>query len=272
MRKYYISILLSLLPLTPGAQNLMNPDGMTVLARFNVPAGYERIPSEAGTFASFLHTLPIMPNGSSVKYYSASVRPDNKHHAAAVIDMDIADKVQQAPQSVMRLWAEYLFEQQQFSGIHFHIRNGKPIPYNEWAQGMKIVVDRIAYWTQTPNSPQQYRTFRRYLDFIFKHSDFQTLANDLVAIAINDIAPGDILFHNGENPQVVMVIDVAINTKDNKKVVLLAQGGAPAQSIEILHSTADNKTFGAWFPVEADGTVKTGTFTFSAANFYRFRK
>jgi hypothetical protein len=269
--KYYILIiLLYLLPSVAGAQGFIHQDSQKVIGRFGTPPGYQRIDTIPHSFAFFLQRLPLLPSGTPVKFYNGAV--DTNGHPAAIIDMDIGDKnLQRKVQSVMRLWAEYLFEQQRFSDIHFHINNGKLIPYEQWAQGMKLVINQKTHWTKTPSNPSQYRTFRRYLNFIFTHSDFQTLMRDMEPVPLKNIAPGNIFTAVGDKVNyVAMVLDVAVHKRTGEIIVLLVSGGNPAKSMHVLQNPVNNKTTGAWFPVKG-GIINTGKTTFSTANLYRFR-
>ncbi|MDR2802499.1 MAG: DUF4846 domain-containing protein [Prevotellaceae bacterium] len=268
--KYYIIFIL-LLPLPCVAQSGIHPEGRTVIARFGVPAGYHRTDTAPATFAFFLQHLPLLPPKTPVKFYDGV--PNTASHAAAVIDMETGDKnLQQNIQTAIRLWAEYLFEQQRFPDIHFHINNGELIPYEQWAQGMKLVINHKTYWTKTPSNPRLYQTFRRYLNFIFTNSDFQTLLQDMELSSANTVASGDVLiYNNGSENFVVMILDVAVHQETGETLVLLVSGGNPAQSVHVLQNTGENKTTGAWFPVK-DGVLTAGEMSFSTAQRYRFRR
>jgi hypothetical protein len=269
--KYYIIfVLLYLLSSVSTAQSGIHPEGKTVVARFAVPAGYQRTDTMPATFAFFLQHLPLLPSKTPVKFYDGV--PNTSCHPAAVIDMETGDKnLQQNIQAVIRLWAEYLFEQQRLSNIHFHINNGELIPYEQWAQGMKLVINRKTYWTKTPSNPKQYQTFRRYLNFIFTNSNFQTLSQDLEPSATDNIASGDILISgNGAEEYVVMVLDAVMHQETGEMLVLLVAGGNPAQSIQVLQPAGENKTTGAWFSVK-DGVLTVDKMDFPAVKRYRFR-
>ncbi|MDR1406197.1 MAG: DUF4846 domain-containing protein [Prevotellaceae bacterium] len=269
--KYYIILILPyFFPLNADAQSGTHPEGKTVLARFDVPHGYQRTDTTPASFAFFLRHLPLLPSGTPVKFHDGAANAACS--PAAVIDMETGDKnLQQHAQAVMRLWAEYLFEQQRFPDIHFHIDNGERIPYEQWAEGMKLVIDGKAYWTKTPSNPRQYRTFRRYLNFIFTNSSFRTLAQDVELSTAPHIAPGDMLTPgNDTDSVVVMILDAAVHRQTGEMVVLLVSGGSPAQSLHVLQNTAEDHTAGAWFPVK-NGTVAAGKMSFSTAQRYRFR-
>ena len=269
-RYYIVYILLYLLPSVSAAQSGIHPEGKTVITRFTVPDGYQRSDTLPATFAFFLQHLPLLPPKTPVKFYDGV--PNTASHPAAVIDMDTGDKnLQQNVQTVIRLWAEYLFEQQRFPDIHFHINNGELIPYEQWAQGMKLVINRKTYWTKTPSNPRLYQTFRRYLNFIFTNSNFQTLSQDLELSAATNIAPGDILVSgNDTGNDVAMILDVAVHQETGEVAVLLVSGGNPAQSLQVLKNTGENKTAGAWFPV-TDGVLMIDKKSYSITQRYRFK-
>ncbi|MDR1681076.1 MAG: DUF4846 domain-containing protein [Prevotellaceae bacterium] len=271
VRKYYIFfILLCLVPVGSRGQTPIRQNKAAVAARFETPKPYERTEAPEHSFYSFLRHLPLLPEGSPVKNYAnETVKTDEKSSPAAILDIETGSRDwQRSVQSLMRIWAEYLFEQQRFSTIRFHIRNGNAIPYQQWAQGMNIIVDNRAYWTKTPYNPQQYRTFRRYLDFIFQYSDFQTVRDDIESVAPDDLAPGDLLLRDNV---AVMVLDMAVNRDTGEKIVLLAGGGTPAQSIRILQPADGQEALGAWFKIGEQGAVNTGAIEFLNTDYYRFK-
>jgi hypothetical protein len=237
-----------------------------------LPEGYERTTATPASFAAFLRDLPLLPHQTAVTLYNGTTTP---HRPAAIIDMETGtENLQKSAQAAMRLWGEYLFEQHRFPDIHFHIRNGKAIAYDEWARGMKIVVDNQGYWTKTPNNPRQHRIFRLYLNFIFKHSDFQTLQQDVAPVAPDKLTPGDLLlFRNSAGEQrVLIIVDMAVHRKTNEKILLLATGGDPAQSIHIITPPATDDTPPTpWFPLTKKGTVTIDDVLFSAENFFRLK-
>jgi hypothetical protein len=259
-----------LLPAGGHGQDPIRSHKGAVAVRFKTPEPYVRTDAKEHSFSLFLRSLPLFPEGAPVRNYANEpVEMDKQSTPAAILDIETGSKNWQCTvQSLMRIWAEYLFERQQFSAIRFHIRNGKAIPYSQWAQGMNITVDNRAYWTKTPYNPQQYRTFRRYLDFIFQYSDFQTVRRDIESVAASDLAPGDLLLRDGF---AMMVLDMAVNRDTGEKIVLLVSGGTPAQSIRILQNTIPGETLGAWFKIGEQGAINTGLVAFSEADFYRFK-
>ncbi|MDR2362198.1 MAG: DUF4846 domain-containing protein [Prevotellaceae bacterium] len=272
-RQYNIALifLCGLLPSGSYGQAPIRPHKGAVVARFKTPESFVRTDAKEHSFTLFLRSLPLFPEGTPVRDYANKPVEitDEKPGTAAILDIETGTRNWQCTvQSLMRIWAEYLFERQQFSAIRFHIRNGRAVPYRQWAQGMNITVDNRAYWTKTPYNPQQYRTFRRYLDFIFQYSDFQTVRHDIDSVSLGDLSPGDLLLRDDF---AMMVLDMAVNRDTGEKVVLLVSGGAPAQSIRILQNIIPGEPPCAWFKVGEQGMINTGVVAFSATDFYRFK-
>ncbi|MDR0667819.1 MAG: DUF4846 domain-containing protein [Prevotellaceae bacterium] len=271
-RAYYIVIvfLWCFIPSGSRGQTPIRQNKATVLVRFETPEPYERTDAPPHSFALFLRNLPLLPENTPIQNYANEpLKTDTQSPPAAILDIETGTKNwQRTVQSLMRIWAEYLFEQQRFSAIRFHIRNGKAIPYQQWTQGMNILVDNRAYWTKTPYNPHQYRTFRRYLDFIFQYSDFQTVLRDIESVAASDLAPGDLLLRDD---RAMMVLDMAVNRESGERMVLLACGGTPAQAIRVLQNTAQKDVLGAWFKIGEQGAINTGVVEFLPTDFYRFK-
>jgi len=58
----------ALLPQNP--PKVLNPDGKTIITRFNTPAGFVRVPADSLSFAYYLRHLPLKPNGAEVHLYN----------------------------------------------------------------------------------------------------------------------------------------------------------------------------------------------------------
>jgi hypothetical protein len=97
--------------------SVLDADGTTVKTRFNTPFGYKRTSSESNSFAFFLRNLPLKQHGSKVLLYNGFEKPGNKVYCA-VVNMDIGDKnLHQCADAIIRLKAEYLYENKQFEKI-----------------------------------------------------------------------------------------------------------------------------------------------------------
>jgi hypothetical protein len=254
------------------AQSFIDAAGQTVETRIVTPPGYERVSADENSFTAFLRTLQVLPDGSLVRYYDGSVKPNNDTYVAVVnLDVGLGD-LQQAAEMCMRLRGEYLFRHQKYDKIAFSIMNNKRIFYTDWVKGLKIVIDGKSYWTKTDTDIDRYRTFRRYLDFIFTHADIETLNNDVQRVLPNDLQPGD-MFIQGTHPgHAVMVIDVAENSATGDRIFLLAQSYKPAQECQILVNPND-QNLSPWYSMAAiDTKIVTPEFIFYKRDLRRFRE
>ena len=127
---------------TPGANfnALINPEGDTILTRFLVPEGFERVEAPAGSFAEFLRNLKLKPDGYALHYlkngkktneFGESVTvavpgalvPKNEYSApqahAAVLNFEMLNTSEQCADTLMHLWAEYLYQNGRYGEIRF---------------------------------------------------------------------------------------------------------------------------------------------------------
>ena len=80
--------------------------------------------------------------------------------------------------------------------------------------------------------------------------------------------PGDVLIKGGFPGHAMMVVDVVEN-QSGHKMVLLAQGFMPAQSIHIVKNPEDDN-LSPWYDLNTDGPVITPGFVFSAADLHHW--
>lgn len=137
-----LPILMALLILWPDHPGiLINSDSSTIKTRFNPPIGYQRKTQSPGSFASYLQSLPLMPDGSAVKYYNGQEKKNQVY--VAVVNMDIGQKdLQQCADAIIRLKAEYLFANGEYDKISFPLTNGFEMKYAKWMAGFRLVVNR----------------------------------------------------------------------------------------------------------------------------------
>jgi hypothetical protein len=254
------------------AQPFINAEGWTVENRFVTPPGYRRMSAEETSYAAYLRNLPVLPHGTSVKYYDGSLKP-NPNIYAGVVAIDVGlDDLQQAPEACIRLRGEYLFKQQQYYKISFTISNHNRVSYVNWVEGLKMIIDGKTYWTKSPTDIGRYPTFKRYLEFIFTHGNIETLLDDVQRNSLEYIQPGDMFIQIARPGHVVIVVDVAENTATGDKVFLLAQSYKPAQSLQILVNPND-ANLSPWYSASAiDEKITTPEFIFYKRDLRRFRE
>jgi len=84
------------------------------------PIGYKRIDVAEGSFAEYLINLSLKTKNNKVYLYNGELKY-NQSAQFAVLKIDVGKRdLQQCADAVMRLRAEYLYEQKRYSDIHFN--------------------------------------------------------------------------------------------------------------------------------------------------------
>ncbi|MGE5485840.1 MAG: DUF4846 domain-containing protein [Ignavibacteriales bacterium] len=237
----------------------VNSDGKTIEDRFGTPPGFTRTGAAPGSFAEYLRHLPLKSDGAEVHYYDGRVKSNEVHEA--VVDIDVGDRdLQQCADAVMRLRAEYLYEQGRYDDIHFNFANGFRAEYAKWREGYRITVTgNRAAWAKTAAAGNAYRDFRRYLDMVFAYANTTSLAAEMKPVDVEKMAPGDVFIDRGHS---IIVVDMAENRASGKKIFMLAQSYMPAQDIQILKNPA-NRELSPWYDLDFGDTLHTPEWTFT---------
>ena len=78
-----------------------------------------------------------------------------------------------------------------------------------------------------------------------------------------------LLIKGGFPGHAVIVVDVATNSKTNKRIYLLAQSYMPAQELQILKNP-NNEAISPWYEVNNENEINTPEWTFKANELKRF--
>ncbi|HBI89693.1 MAG TPA: hypothetical protein DDY75_17830, partial [Sphingobacterium sp.] len=110
---------------TDGSQ-FINPAGMTVKSRILLPEGFKRANYRTEEFGNFLENLPLYPIDREVHYYNGKIKPRNNIYNS-VVKLDIGKRdLHQCADAVMRLRADYLYQQKRYKDIKFNfLSDGK---------------------------------------------------------------------------------------------------------------------------------------------------
>lgn len=223
-----------------------------------------------GSFADYLQQLSLKPNGTLVQYYNGQEKPNKV--AAAVLDIDVGNKdLQQCADAVMRLRAEYLYKAKQYNLLHFNFTNGFKADYTKWRNGYRIAVNgNKVNWVSTQKESISYQSFREYLDKVFTYAGTASLAKELKPVALREMQIGDVFIKGGSPGHAVIVVDMAINPKTNKKLFMIAQSYMPAQNIHVLINN-NNSAISPWYELdETASTINTPEWTFEGSQLKRF--
>lgn len=250
--------------------SLINSEGTTIETRFLPPEGFERITASPSSYADYLRKLPLKKNGAEVYYYNGKVKSNNNVYDA-VVDLKIGNRdLHQCADAVIRLRAEYLWEQKQYDKIHFNFTNGFRVDYTEWMDGRRILVNgNKTSWIQKTAPSNSYEDFWKYLEIIFSYAGTLSLSKELKSVSIQEIRIGDVFIQGGSPGHAVVVVDIAEQPETKEKLFLLAQSYMPAQEIQILKNP-DNQDISPWYSVNFQEVLQTPEWNFLVNDLKRF--
>ena len=132
--------------------DFINPEGNTVFTRFITPKGYKRVEADEGSFADFIGNYTLEPDGTPVYYFDKREKGGDGH--AAVFSMEVAEEdLQQCADSIMRIYAEYLYKSGRHDKISFHFVDGFVCDYNHWKEGYRVKFSNDKpHWEQVASS------------------------------------------------------------------------------------------------------------------------
>jgi len=156
--------------------------------------------------------------------------------------MEVAEEdLQQCADSIMRIYAEYLYKSGRHDKISFHFVDGFVCDYNHWKEGYRVKFSNDKpYWEQVASSDDSEETFKKYLRIVFSYSSTLSMENESRPVDISELKVGDIFIKGGSPGHVVMVADICEN-EVGEKAFLLAQGFMPAQSFHIIKNPAHSE-------------------------------
>lgn len=214
-----------------------------------LPAGFTRLPAGGNSFTTWLRSIKVKKD-PQVYLYNGRLK-NNQDAQFAVLDIPVGTKdLQQCADAVMRMRAEYLYQQNRTGEISFADNNGKK--YN-----CPAGADR--------------KNFERYLESVFAYCGTASLEKQLRRVPVfNNIQPGDVLIKGGFPGHAVMVMDVATDSS-GRKLYLLAQSYMPAQDIHILKNPM-YENLSPWYLAEKGNNlfIYSPEWTFSAKELRRW--
>ncbi len=242
-------------------------DDQPAAARFTPPPGTRRLEVAEGSFGSWLRGLPLKPGRPPVHLFDGRLKSDQSIHLA-VVDIDVGAKdLQQCADAVLRLRAEYLYAAERSAELAFHFTHGDLARFEDWAAGRRPqVAGSTVTWARTASADFSYRSFRSYLETVFRYAGSKSLAAELMPVSVKEVRPGDVFVQGGSPGHAVLVLDVA-ERRDGTRVFVLAQSYMPAQEIHVLKNAV---TGDAWFTAAPAERLETPEWTFPPDSLGRF--
>lgn len=233
----------------------INPKGNIVMTRFNTPEGYNRESLDSNSFAAFLQHLPLKPDGSEVKEFDGTIKPNYQTYLA-VVDLPIGNQnLHQCADAVMRLRADYLFSQSRFNAISFLQVSGKTLTYSTWLAGR--TPDKTNLW--------------KYMEAVFNTANTTSLNQQLTGKPIKSLEVGDVFItgpqNGGKYGHAIIVVDKCQN-KEGKVKFMLAQSYMPAQELQILDNPSNPGC--PWYELDFGQTLDTPEWDFTNSQLKSF--
>ena len=250
-------------------QKIIKPEESTVKERYGMPEGFTRINYPEDSFSHYLQNFHLKKYGSQVYYFDGREKPNKVHDSVLDIDVGTQD-LQQCADAIMRLRAEYLFNNKRYKEISFNFVNGFEANFDKWASGYRIVnsSDKSS-WVKKGGTDYSYENYRKFMNIVFSYANTYSLDKQLKTKDLKEIIPGDVFIKSGFPGHAIIVMDVGENKAGNR-IFLLAQSYMPAQDIHILKNYNNEKN-SPWYSVEEiNGALKTPEWTFTTDQFKSF--
>jgi len=239
---------------------------------FMVPSGYKRMAVEEGTFAQWLRNLPI-ENRKTVYSFNGSKL---SAPAAAIVPIDVGrGDVQQCADSILRLYSEYRWHQQNTDNWGIHFTSGDLSSWKDWKKGERFSikgskVNRVS----SGKSDDSYSQYQKWLHHSFLYAGTRSLHKDARSVSLGKpIQPGDFFVSPGSPGHAILVLDVAEPLQPGyPPIALLGQGFMPAQEFHVI-ADRGNHVIENWFALptkEGEGLSNPSWYPLPRSGLFRF--
>lgn len=263
-------------PTTGVVLDVIVPTEKTIATRFNPPAGYTRTSLAGGSFGDYLRNFALREYLTKPLAYdttSKSQVANDSLPSVSVLELDLINKtnLQGASNSLIRLYAEYLYGQNRFNDISFNLLTTPTFrcDFKTWSEGGRLIQENNSItWCiehgdhcthKDVDTGTAYGVFKYYLQNVMLHSNISSLPSNMKTVQLNDLTVGDVIFHADSNvPEII--VDMAEDSSGNK-ICILARGGNPSSEIYIVRNES-NADLNPWHEVNK---------LLVGATFYRFK-
>jgi len=237
-------------------------------ARFPPPQGFVRVTLPSDSFGTWLRALPMKPGSAPVMLHSGARKWRQDVHAG-VIDIDTGRRdLQQCADAIMRLRAEWLWQDGRKNEIAFNYTGGGRVPFSRWARGERPSESGKS-WRRRSKRDASYASFKRYLVQIFAYAGTYSLSKELKKIDPAAMQPGDVFIKGGFPGHAVLVADMVENPSTGEKRFLLLQSFMPAQDMHII-TAPRGANHDHWYPAKFDWPLVTPEWTFPNGSLKRW--
>lgn len=239
------------------------------VAEIPLSQGYVRSSDSSGSFAHWLRQCPLKKDNTVYLYDGR--RKGNQESQFAVLDIPVGKKdLQQCADAVMRLRAEYLFDQKRWNEISFMATNGQALSFFRWQQGYRYRLkgQRLEEYKTSSAQASTRQNLEEYLQLVFSYCGTSSLHRQLRKADIDKpLQAGDVFLQPGFPGHAMLVIDVA--EKEGERIFLLAQSYMPAQDIHVVKNPMDTN-LSPWFKEKGKEELVTPEWVFENWPLYRW--
>lgn len=239
------------------------------VAEIPLPDGYTRSSDSAGSFTQWLRQRPLKKDNTVYLYDGR--RKANQEAQFAVLDIPVGKKdLQQCADAIMRLRAEYLFEQKRWNEISFIATSGQVLSFSRWQQGYRYRLkgQQLEEYKIIPPQAGARQEMEQYLQLVFTYCGTSSLHRQLRKVdAGKAVKAGDVLLQPGFPGHAMLIIDVA--EKGGERIFMLAQSYMPAQDIHLVKNPV-SIDLSPWFKEEGKGRLVTPEWVFENWPLYRW--
>ena len=248
----------------------INEDGDSIVTRVQIPEGYKRTVYAKKSFQEYLRNYRLKEYGSPIINYDGS-RYFAQHWHDAILEVPVpSNGLQQCADALMRIRAEYLWDQGRKNEIGFNFTSGHYCSWKKYAEGFrpKINGNKVSFHkTAAPNSSKT--NFYKYLNLIYIYAGTLSLHTELPKVAVKDLTIGDMLVRPGTPGHIEMIVD-KIENNEGDKMFLLAQGNTQEKNVCLLKNFEDT-SISPWFRFKENKPVDTPSYYFEEGIFVRFK-
>ena len=246
----------------------VNPDGMTIETRYNVPAGYKRVAIEKGSFGYFLRNQKLKPYGEKALYYNGQANRSEGIYDS-VFDVEIGDRdLHQCADAIMLIRAEYFYQKKEYDKINFNFVSGFNAQYSKWMQGYRINPNGKGSYYKKASPSNTYKDFRSFMNIVFGYAGTLSMEKEMKPQSLENMKIGDVFIMGGSPGHAVIIVDMAENDK-GEKIFMLAQSYMPAQQTQILINPAD-RNMGVWYSLKGKTVLETPEWRFPLEKLRKF--
>lgn len=252
-------------------QNRPVPVRDETVGELPVPDGCVRTTCDRLSFGHFLRELPLKSQEAEIRFYNGQAKTDQSARYR-VVDLPIGSTdLQQCADVAMRLRADYLLSAGRQEEISFRFTSGDTARWSDWKAGYRSRVDgNQVSWEQTAPEDSSRSAYQNYLNTVFTYSGSFSLARDMEQVVdAHKVQPGDCFVQGGFPGHVVLVVDMARDTLQDRNYIMLAQGFMPAQDIHILVNP-QSSDLTPWYEVGRGNQLVTPDWMFDWTDLRRY--